>query len=86
MVFPASAPSLTVEKGLDLTGAVIDLSAIPPTSLAGWTEVIGTAEGGISGVPSFSVPDRFRYRVVENGVGGASLEVRCILGMQFVIH
>lgn len=87
VVFPASAPSLTVEKGLDLTGAVIDLSAIPPTSLAGWTEVIGTADGGvIAGVPEFSVPGRFRSRVVRNGAGGESLEVRCILGTQFMIR
>jgi autotransporter-associated beta strand protein len=86
IVFPASAPSLTVENGLDLTGAVIDLSAIPPVSLAGWTEVIGTDAGGISGEPAFSVPDRFRYRVVENGSGGASLEVRCRLGSQFTIR
>ena len=87
IVFPAVAPSLTVEKGLDLTGAMIDLSSIPPVAFAGWTELIGTADGGvIAGIPEFSVPGRFRSRVVGNDAGGESLEVRCILGTQFLIR
>ena len=85
IVFPESALSLTVEKGLDLTGAVIDLSAVPSATFGVWTPILETS-GPISGTPVFSVPGRFRTRLVEDGEGGVSLEVRALVGTQFILR